>query len=335
VFVLIGLLAMAGLAVVPQTAARGAGSAAAADGPEVFPAYSPARPLRLPPVIDLGRAGQRGVIRTPLAFAEISDGWLPTGRLWAMDNGVAVRVPGLRSGFLQPGGRHVLRLLDDVERYDRRPIQITLADGSSRRLPGPHTYGVPLVSPNGRFIAFGRAVDGGGAMGFVQVLEVATGRPVLTHEFTQATVDWSADGRLLVVGADRITVYDPTVQRVLVSAAPAPDTSVWGGTWSPDGRRVLVGRYPVDGVTTHHEVRDAATLALQHTFRTPVAQPGARWRPLGWVTPGRILWASRLDDTTGSRDTALRWSDTSGRVIGNAIPIRGPVHVWASYAQVR
>jgi WD40 repeat protein len=267
-----------------------------------------------------------------MAFAELVDGF-PAGRLWAVQRGAVVRGPGKRSGLLQPGGRYVLRPLNDSERYQARPIRVSIATGTALRLPGPAAWEPPLMSPNGRFLAFGRAVDSGGAFNFLQVLALPTGRPVLTIDGYSATVAWSADGRLLVSG-DRITVYDRAVRRVLVSRALAPGSYGLHAVWSPDGRRILVGVRSTAGTLTGYQVLDAATLGVLWTFPAPAVQPGIEWRPLGWVSSDRVLWARQLSDRTGTRDTALRWTNTRGRGIGSVMPVLAPAPVRASYAPV-
>jgi WD40 repeat protein len=126
----------------------------------------------------------------------------------------------------------------------------------------------------------------------VQVWDVAAGKRVLTLPDTAlAPLAWSPDGRrLAALGHEarqpaHVRVYDGETGAVLRSGKPTGPGNVVALLWTPDGKRLLLGRGD-SGVTVWDPEQDLDLLHLRG--------PGAR---LSWAADGRTLLGSTGRET--------------------------------------
>ena len=150
------------------------------------------------------------------------------------------------------GDRLLCEGWDDAGSAPHAIYTIRAADGGDlHRLtyPEPLQDGPGECSPDGRRIAFLRSSPGS-PTGEVRIADAdgANDHRVGTIESSTAPV-WAPDGRsVLILSAGQLLGLDlATGATVRYRIAAAPDEPILGGTWSPDGTRLLVRRANADG----------------------------------------------------------------------------------------
>lgn len=150
----------------------------------------------------------------------------------------------------------------------------------------------------------------------ITTLSSREAKPFLVGD-TPPGARFAADGqRVLLVGERDVGAWDPRTGRV--TRYPVPVDSVYGGRFSPDGRRFVL--LPVDGSTRDVVVVDALTGAVQ--YRLPHRDGVAA---LAFSADGsRMATAYGVETDAGSMDGASRaWNAETGH----------PLTPWISHLQ--
>jgi Tol biopolymer transport system component len=210
---------------------------------------------------DGSRSGSRLKCVGPLRVTDASSpDWSPDGRrlLAASSKGVVLMgadgsharavtsPPRVGEQILDPSfapdGRHFV-----YERIDERGGSLwraTISGGTQRRLGFGSS---PRWSPDGRTIAYSRSSASGDR---VLLMDARTGRRVRRLPEGTRALDWSPDGRRLVLaprccaGVWIVRADGKGVPRGLV--IKSGPTFVQDAAWSPDGRRIALAGYQRD-----------------------------------------------------------------------------------------
>ncbi len=178
------------------------------------------------------------------------------------------------------------------------------ADGSNAHTYLGYSPSTPVVwSPDGTQIAMSTFVSGGGQQ--VQILEVSTGKPILSYA-DGSFGKWSPDGKRFAVAAtDGVPVWDTTAGSKLYTYTAQATTFGSNGqvsasrlAWSPDGTRLAVGTVQLVDVWN---AADGNHICTYH--------------------------GHEIKNSYGESITGLAWSSDS-KCIVSAISNRNDVHVW-------
>ena len=178
------------------------------------------------------------------------------------------------------------------------------ADGSNTHTYLGYSPSTPVVwSPDGTQIAMSTSVSGGGQQ--VQILEVSTGKPILSYA-DGSFGKWSPDGKCFAVAAtDGVQVWDTTAgSKLYTYTAQATPFSSNGQVsasrlaWSPDGTRLAVGTVQLVDVWN---AADGNHICTYH--------------------------GHEIKNSYGESITGLAWSPDSQCIV-SAISNRNDVHVW-------
>jgi cyclophilin family peptidyl-prolyl cis-trans isomerase len=196
---------------------------------------------------------------------------------------------------------------------------VPVAGGEARALTaGPAYYFEPRWSPDGRWIAFARDLDGNLDVG---VVAAAGGDPVMLT--TDAGVDvqpsWAADSSAVYFTSARagsFDIYRAALPTTATASAPAPESElVIGGRGhqfqpavSPDGRTIafiapVAGRLGTGGIwTVPFDEIGAPDTALAAATLVHYEETSFRAKPR-WSADGRNLVF--VSDDSGSNDIAV------------------------------
>ena len=171
----------------------------------------------------------------------------------------------------------------------------------------PRAFTRPTVSPDGTRVAV--QIDEGSRRD-IWVLDLAAGTlNRVTFDGVSESPIWTRDGQRLTYSITKDGRREVYWQPADGSAAPqrlvADTYSVWAGSWSPDGQRLLFTHQPPTdqndiGIFDLGSRRSALVLAGERTEQNPRLSPDGRWLAYASAETGRTqVIVSGLDGKGG------------------------------------
>lgn len=194
-------------------------------------------------------------------------------------------------------------------------------NGTERVLPDSEGAMSPKLSPDGHLIAFRALVRGESE---TRVVDITTGRVLATRKEPGSPVDWSANGREVLIDAragnhQSLQLWDFRHGRSS-DVLQAPESgSVENGAFSPDFRWMAFYSRTASQRTVYIAPFRGMSLVPRSEWIT-VSQPGSSDSCPKWSPGGRLLYY--LSDSDGSRCIWARHLDSQKRPVGDSFPIR-------------
>jgi tricorn protease len=183
---------------------------------------------------------------------------------------------------------------------------------AARVTTGPEDDSNPCFSPDGRRIAFSRAIGGNAD---VYVVPASGGTPVrLTfHPASELVRDWSVDGADILFTAARGLTWQSRLYAIPANGGPSRELPIplaWNGVFAADGRIVYNAREVIGRYATSWRVTGAARWRRSPS---PTCAP-ARSRPSPPIramtgcrsVPG--IACSSLPTARAASTTSMRWT---------------------------
>jgi len=223
-------------------------------------------------------------------------------------------------GFaVPPGGEFVVY---ETVRQGRSELWYrSLLDATVRRIPGTDGGSQPVLSPDGRRIAFFRLGDGGWTVEVIPV-EGGTATPIGRGVGVLRRLQWPTEGRILVIDANSSVARWMDPERGPVSSVSIPycesqaliaggDGLLCGGGGAKWGYRVAIGDTAFEGTPFRDRTQqlwraEDSNRVFGSSFRV------VEDRYLTWASIGGDLLAAPVDLETGRVGRAVRMASGLG-----------------------